>query len=168
CRSSSSPDCRSAPPRADVRDWVLLRRAEVAVVLDVAGPTLPRILHWGADLGELDDEGYAALPGVDGELHPRGSRSTSGTSTLSPARAQGWPGWPGLTGHRGGTATQPLFALVGHSADDGRFTYRGVDEAARLRLDGELELTPSGVLRHRQTLTSTADADESPYTVSDL
>ncbi|MGH8963216.1 MAG: glycoside hydrolase family 36 N-terminal domain-containing protein, partial [Jatrophihabitantaceae bacterium] len=147
---------------------VVLRSAGVAVVLDVDGASLPRVVHWGADLGELDDGAYAALPGVDGELRPRGSRSTAGTFTLSPTRAQGWPGWPGLTGHRDGTASQPLFAPSGADHHDLRLNYRGTDEPARLRLDGELELMPSGVLRQRQRLTSTAAAGESPYTVGDL
>ena len=30
---------------------VLLRAAGVGVLLDVTGPELPRILHWGADPG---------------------------------------------------------------------------------------------------------------------
>ncbi len=46
--------------------------------------------------------------------------------------------------------------------------YRGVDEAADLRLDGEFVLTAEGVLRHRQTLTSTAASDRASYVVDDL
>jgi alpha-galactosidase len=148
-----------------------MSRAGVAVVIDVAGPCLPRVVHWGADLGDLDVDDYAALPGVHGN-RPNGSRSTTAAFSMSPTRAQSWSGWPGLTGHRDGTATQPLFALAGvdHGpAGDGEvLTYRGIDEAARLRLDGELELTGSGVLRHRQRLTSTATTEESPYVVGDL
>ena len=33
---------------------VHLRAAGVSVVLDCRGPSLPEVLHWGADLGELD------------------------------------------------------------------------------------------------------------------
>ena len=89
-----------------------------------------------------------------------------------PTRAQGWPGWPGLTGHRHGSASQPLFRLEGvtvesHEASD-LVQYHGVDGAAQLVLDGFLELTSEGVLKHRQTLTSTASAAEADYEVQDL
>ena len=33
---------------------VHLRAAGVSVVLDCRGPSLPEVLHWGTDLGELD------------------------------------------------------------------------------------------------------------------
>jgi alpha-galactosidase len=150
--------------------WVQLRRAGVAVVLDVAGPDLPRIVHWGADPGRLDDESCAALPNANPA--PPDSRSTAASFTLSPTRAQSWPAWPGLTGHRGGRASQSWFALISTELRElegrTRFAYRSIDEPAGLRLDGELELTAHGVLRHRQTLTSTAADDAAPYEVADL
>ena len=43
----------SAPPtRPQIHH---LRAAGVSVVVDARGPRLPRIAHWGADLGDLDD-----------------------------------------------------------------------------------------------------------------
>lgn len=42
-------------------DFAHLRASGTSVVLDLGGDTLPRILHWGADLGELSDEDLAAL-----------------------------------------------------------------------------------------------------------
>ena len=130
-------------------DPAVLSRAGVQVVLDIGGPHLPRIVHWGTDVG-----------------------SPSPALTLAPSRAQGWAGRPGLTGHRDGAASQPLFALADASMtagpDGDMLRYRGTDEAARLELDGELELTLDGVLRHRQTVTSTAAAGDAPYTVDEL
>jgi len=142
------------------------------VVLDTGGPYLPRVVHWGADLGELTDDAAANLPLAGPQMRgPR--RADDGVPlTLLPSRAQGWPGWPGLSGHRGGYASQPLFALAEVAVDEreeGTFVaYLGRDEAARLRLDGELCLTAQGVLQHRQSLTSTAGTDEAPYEVADL
>ena len=43
---------RPAHPRSAVHH---LRAAGVSVVVDCQGPRLPRIAHWGADLGDLDD-----------------------------------------------------------------------------------------------------------------
>ena len=50
----------SAPPtRPEIHH---LRAAGVSVVVDARGPRLPRIAHWGADLGDLDD-GLLRVPG---------------------------------------------------------------------------------------------------------
>src|SRR5688500_9802216 len=38
-----------------------LRSAGVSLVLDCSGPALPSVLHWGADLGPLDDAALAGL-----------------------------------------------------------------------------------------------------------
>jgi alpha-galactosidase len=163
-----------AGPEADAASsrWLSLRRSGVLVVLDVGGPYLPRVVYWGGDLGELSDEEVSFLP-LAGEQR-RGPRPVDRRAplTLSPARAQGWDGWPGLSGSRGGYSSQALFLLDTFTAtDDERghlLVYRGVDSSARLVLEGELELTPEGVIKHRQTLTSTASEDEPPYEVQDL
>ncbi len=152
--------------------WFVLRRAGVAVVLDTRGSDLPRIAYWGADLGELSDDDCATLPGASHATASEGASSTGALLTLSPSRAQGWAGWPGCSGHRSGMSSQPLFVAADVTmvaTDVGDVVgYRGVDEAAALRLDGELELTAEGVLRHRQTMTSTATNTAAPYVVDDI
>jgi alpha-galactosidase len=139
----------------------------------MAGPHLPRVVHWGNDLGDLTDEQIAALPGA---LFVHWSQQTERSPipvTVSPERAQSWSGWPGLSGHRAGLASQPLFALDGDPtvkelADRVTVTYRGSDAAAALELTGEIELADSGVVRTRQTLRSAAAAGDPPYEVADL
>jgi alpha-galactosidase len=154
--------------------WLSARHAGVLLVVDVTGPHLPRIVYWGMDwpAGELVSTELDELPGSAYTPPTATDVNSDVPLTVSPSRAQGWTGWPGLTGHRAGRATQPLFELAGAAAEDGadgtRISYRGIDTAAGLRLDGELELTVDGVLRHRQTLTSTATADADPYVVDDL
>jgi alpha-galactosidase len=136
------------------------------VLLDVGGPYLPRVVYWGADIGDLSDEEIAALPLAAEQV--RGPRPGDGgvPITLSPTRAQGWRGWPGLSGHRGGFASQPLFSLEACATEerDGgdAVLYRATDSLAQLVLDGELELTVDGVIRARQTLTSTGSASTGP------
>ena len=157
---------------SDVDRWRTLRQAGVALVLDVGGPHLPRIVHWGADLGDLTPGDCSALAAARYETPTAAGHDSDVPTTLSPSRAQGWAGWPGLSGHRAGLASQPLFELAEVSvtaASDGDVVrYLGDDKAAQLRLEAELRLTPQGVLMHRQTLTSTASSDEMPYTVADL
>ena len=56
-----------------------------------------------------------------------------------------------------------------HRRADGQLvSYTGTDSFADLTIDGDLLLTADGVLKHRQTLTSTAPADADPYEVEDL
>ncbi|HEX7106774.1 MAG TPA: alpha-galactosidase [Acidothermaceae bacterium] len=152
--------------------WLLLRRAGVMVVLDVGGPVLPRVVHWGADIAGLGPDDCGAFPGARHQPPSDDARDADVPVTLSPSRAQGWAGWPGLSGHRDGAASQPLFALteVTHTTTDDAevVRYTGEDAAARLRLDAELRLTADGVVMHRQTLASVASSDDSPYTVDDL
>jgi alpha-galactosidase len=151
--------------------WTHLRRGGVSFILDVAGPQLPRVVHWGAGLGDVTDDEIAALPGARFVHWSAQTERSPIPVTVSPERSQSWSGWPGLSGHRGGLASQPLFELAGTDVDEQsdrvRLTYRGVDAAAALELTGEIELTDSGVVRTRQTLVNTSATAE-PYTVVDL
>jgi alpha-galactosidase len=152
--------------------WINVRRGGISIILDVSGPHLPRVVHWGADLGELPDDQIAAMPGAQFVHWNRQTERTPIPFTVSPERAQSWSGWPGLSGHRDGLASQPFFqfdsADVDELDDRVRVTYRGADEAAALHLTGEIELTDSGVVRTRQTLRSAAEEGVAPYEVADL
>ena len=152
--------------------WLFLRRGGVMVVLDAGGPYLPRIVYWGNDLGELSEDEVTALPLAREQMRGHRPADKGVPITLLPSRAHGWPGWPGLTGHRRGSASQPLFSLGGFTSDtndEGEVVqYHGSDGAAQLALDGVLELTRDGVVKHRQTLTSTAPAGTPDYEVEDL
>jgi len=72
------------------RDPVVLTAGNVSLVLDVDGPSLPRVLHWGARVAD-------APPGDGtGPLH----RELA--VPLLPAQFDGWMGRPGVAGHRDG------------------------------------------------------------------
>ncbi|WP_043599890.1 alpha-galactosidase [Cellulomonas flavigena] len=145
-----------------------LRAAGVSLVLDLAG--MPRVLHWGADLGDLDDAALADLrlavrpaPAgfpVDGEVVP----------SVLPSQAEGWLGTPGLTGSRAGRSWSPRFAAGTPSltsGDDGGavLVVPAADPATGLELELVVELTPQGLVRQRATLTSTGG---DPYEVGGL
>jgi len=159
------------PPNVGRSRWATLRRQGVMVVLDIGGPHLPRVVYWGGDLGEISDEETAALPLASEKIGPRPA-DVGVPLTLSPARAQGWVGWPGLSGHRHGYSSQPLFLLDSTSTrqegGSAVISYLGTDSTAHLSMTGELCLTAEGVLKHRQTLSSTAGVGEGHYEVEDL
>jgi alpha-galactosidase len=152
--------------------WLSLRRDGVMVVLDTGGPYLPRVVYWGSDLGELSDDEVTALPLAREQIRGHRPADKGVPVTLLPSRAHGWPGWPGLTGHRHGSASQPLFSLedvTTEAKEEGEVVrYHGVDSAAQLSLWGVLVLTPEGVAKHQQTLTSTAPPAQADFEVQDL
>jgi alpha-galactosidase len=140
---------------------VLLRSAGVAVLLDTSGPQLPRVLHWGGDPGPLDD---AALERLAADLvpgQPRSALDDPAPFPLLPSEPDGWSGRPGLAGHREGRDPFPRLVQVGEpvtgtDADGAQvLTASAADTEAGLEVVVELRLEASGLLRSRQTLTST-------------
>lgn len=157
---TASPAARYDRAPSAPRD-VLLRRGGTAVALHCAPDSLPEILHWGRDLGPLTGPGLrawaAARPGIvsgNADVPPRLS--------LVPQQSEGWTATPGLTGSRAGLGQFPLFRpaaveVRAHEGTDGapsEVLVRAHDEEAGLELAIELELTASGLLRARATLTN--------------
>ncbi|MGM1061610.1 alpha-galactosidase [Saccharothrix sp. Mg75] len=132
-------------------DVTHLRAAGVSVVLDFSGGTLPRVRHWGADLGELTDAELGAVVLAQAP-HPIGF-SVDGAVDVAvlPEQSAGWLGTPGVTGNRDGRDFSTAFRVV---SVDGPLV-RAVDEAAGLGLELVVELLPSGLLRQRASLTNT-------------
>ncbi|MBZ2195437.1 alpha-galactosidase [Ruania sp. N2-46] len=140
-----------------------LRRGGTSVVLNLDGGRLPRILHWGADLGNLDE---AALLSYAGAVEP-----TIGDSAVTypqpvpvvPTLAEGWLGRPGIAGSRGGRAFAPLFREARSTVDDVDGTVRirttATDLASELQIDITTELGLSGLLRIAMELTNTGTDD---------
>ncbi|MFI9010107.1 alpha-galactosidase [Actinosynnema sp. NPDC053489] len=136
-------------------DVTHLRAAGVSLVLDFSGGTLPRVRHWGADLGELTPEELAAVVSAQAP-HPIGF-SVDGPVDVAvlPEQSAGWLGTPGVVGNRGGRDFSTAFRVV---SVDGP-AVRAVDEVAGLALDLVVELTPAGLVRQRAALTNTGSSD---------
>jgi alpha-galactosidase len=125
------------------------------LVVDVSGPKLPRIVHWGPDLGGFDAE---ALIETLRPATPNAATNDPVTLTLVPAQVDGWVGRPGVSGHRDGAWPYVRFALtepVTVAAD--RIVVRAADAEAGIALESSLELSPEGVLLVGHTLTNTGD-----------
>ncbi|GAA3461511.1 alpha-galactosidase [Saccharothrix longispora] len=133
---------------ADVRH---LRAAGVSLVLDFTGGTLPRIRHWGADLGALSESELDAVV-LARSPHPIGF-SVDGAVDVAvlPEQSAGWLGTPGIVGNRAGRDFSTAFRVL---SVDGPVV-RATDEAAGLELELTVELLPSGLLRQRAALTNT-------------
>ncbi len=138
-----------------------LRAAGVAVLLDISGTGLPRVLHWGSDPGELDPAGRTRLAADLVVGVPHSALDQPWPLTLLPGQADGWSGRPGLAGDRDGADLFPRWALTDTPTvtveRDGaqRVDVHAGDPRAGLALATQLRLEPSGLVRVRHTLTNT-------------
>jgi alpha-galactosidase len=147
---------------------VHLRGGGTSVVVSLTNSRLPRILHWGEDLGELTDVELTALD--------LASRPTIGDSTVTypqpvPVIAQlseSWLGKPGISGSRRGRAWAPLFddakSTVTFSDDRTTLVTESRDSEYQLGIRIEIELFKSGIVRARATVTN----DGEPYRLETL
>ncbi|MFL5841083.1 MAG: alpha-galactosidase [Thermoleophilaceae bacterium] len=128
-----------------------LRGGDVSLVLDAGGQGLPRVLHWGADLGEDVDLGALAAA-TAGPLAVAGA-DVHVSLSLVPERAAGDRGRPGLTGSRDGRAWSPAFRVDAvERPQAGELIVTAEDPSVDLALRSELRLAESGALTLRHTL----------------
>ncbi|WP_203568604.1 alpha-galactosidase [Aestuariimicrobium ganziense] len=136
-----------------------LRRDGVSVVV-LTDERLPRILHWGADLGELDDAALAGLHSATAATVGDSAVTFPQPVSVLPALAEGWLERPSLSGARsGGRAWSPLFAVTTREAGEHHLRVEARDEASALGLVVELTLEVGGVLAARAIVTNTGDDD---------
>jgi alpha-galactosidase len=142
----------STPPREP--RLTHLRAAGVSLVLDLSGDTLPRVVHWGADLGPLRPAELTALR-LAARPQPIGF-SVDGPVDVAvlPEQSAGWLGTPGLIGNRGGADFSTAFRVSAVDAGDTRVVVTAHDPTTALGLELTVELTPAGLVRQRATVTN--------------
>ena len=152
-------------------DLVHLHAAGVSLLIDVGDGRLPRVLHWGAELGDGDIAGLAlasAQPRVGGEFDSRHALS------VLPEHSWGWMHTPGIAGSRAGRDHSTRFEVSALDvATDGgtqRLTATATDAVADLALTVTIEMLASGLVRTRASLESTGhgSGDGQPYQVEQL
>ncbi len=141
-------------------DYLYLRAAAMSLVLDRTGRGLPRVVHWGADLGELTAGDLAALALTGIPQTVSNTMDEQVPVSVLPEHSAGWLGTPGLAGHRDGSHFSALFDVTDVRSEAGtgavahRVTVSATDRDAGLGLRLDLELTASGLVRQRATLTN--------------
>lgn len=138
-------------------EMVHLRAGGTSVVVLVSENRLPRILHWGEDLGtitpaELHEIARISMPGV-GDSPVTYPQPVPVIAQL----AEGWLGRPGLVADRAGVNWAALFTLVSlvrrSDATGEAMTVQAVDARYELELEIEIEvLNASGLVRQRAAL----------------
>ncbi|TFB53406.1 alpha-galactosidase [Cryobacterium tagatosivorans] len=146
-----------------------VRAAGTSLVLDARGIGVPVVVHWGADLGPLDEGSLASL--ADAAVPAVGPSSIDVPLRLSllPTLAEGWSGRPGVSGFRpggggpgAGGASLDLRLVAVRTPAENALRVELADAAASVSVTTELELSGEGVLRLRHILTNTATDPAGP------
>ncbi|SMG34502.1 alpha-galactosidase [Agreia pratensis] len=142
-----------------------LRSAGTSVVIDLAAPGFPAIIHWGEDLGELSESQLSDISIAARPQRVSGGLDNPSRLTLVPLESAGWQNEPGLVGSRSGQDFSPSFGLAeaqGSTAEDvntASVRLRSVDEHAQLELQTTLTLDDAGLLHQQHTLTNIGTTD---------
>ncbi|MDE3722496.1 alpha-galactosidase [Nocardiopsis sp. N85] len=143
---------------------IALRAAGTALVLGVPDTGLPYVLHWGADLPDVEGLAATAVPTV-----PHNRIDEPLPFSLLPGQGEGWAGHPGLSGDRDGRASHPRWRVEEVVVDPlpdtpvgGRLTFTAAAEAAGLALRGELRVEADGLVRIRHEVTNTGEGVWNP------
>ena len=143
---------------------VHLRRAGVSLLVAPDDDGVPVVVHWGADLGDLDDAALAALVAARRPGISHSAFNTARRTGLVPDPVRGFTGTPVLEGHRvGGTAsatTPSPSAWSTHVEDppeggDATARFSGTDDEAGWAVDVDLVLSSAGLVRVRTSVTNT-------------
>ncbi|WNI19392.1 alpha-galactosidase [Actinacidiphila sp. ITFR-21] len=151
---------------------VSLRAAGTCFVMELSEP-VPRVLHWGADLGDLSDTDTAALGLTADAAVLNNSLDVPRRFTVWPTEADGWSGVPGHAGHLAGGAAAPRLttratAVHQEPAGGGELTVELTDDTAGLDFTVRYTLDPSGVLAVATGITRHAAADPAPYDLAQV
>ena len=148
-----------------------LRAAGTALIVELTEP-VPRVLHWGADLGELTPDALAALALTGEPAVLNNSVDIQRRFTVWPTEADGWSGTPAHEGHLAGAFTAPRLSLADTSYrpqdEGGELILRLTDPGAGLDITVTYRLEPEGVLGVRTTVARRTDADPVPYDVAQV
>ncbi|MFB4348329.1 alpha-galactosidase [Microbacterium sp. CR_7] len=153
---------------------VALRAAGASLVIQLAAP-IPRILHWGADLGEIDQATASALELTAGPAQLNNSPDVPRTFSALPTEFEGWSGTPAIAGNAQGRATTPRPRLVAHEIETsdpmrgGRIALEFEDSVTGLRTTLRYHLDEYGVLAVDTTIVRDAGLSpriaDAPYTL---
>ncbi|QCO98102.1 alpha-galactosidase [Arthrobacter sp. 24S4-2] len=134
-----------------------MRAAGVSLAIDLASQ-VPRILHWGADLGEMDGPALQSLRLTAGTSVLNNAPDTPRVLSLWPTEHEGWSGTPSIAGHRGGTQTTPRLQLnhVHTEGGDagGRLELGLTDLVSGVDIEATYTLTAEGLLEVESSSTS--------------
>ncbi|WP_110587942.1 alpha-galactosidase [Microbacterium suaedae] len=136
---------------------VLLRGGGASVV--IALDDVPRVIHWGADVGPLDAEALSALVSTAHVGISGSEPDIARVFGLWATQRDGWTGTPTVAGHVSGAATTPRPRLTDHVVDGDARSVRLTltDDVTALTATVTIALDAHGVLTLDQEITFAGD-----------
>ncbi len=156
---------------------IALAASGVSLLLITEHGRLPEVLHWGTDVGPVDEASFDTI--LQGSRWPVAPNSPDEGLILGllPEGRYGWQGKPGLIGSRDGMDWTPDWTLDQILVDGAPLTgtvsnfgpsvvtYQASAEGSGLGLLIVVEMLPQGLVRARAELTNLG---EQPYRVDEL
>jgi alpha-galactosidase len=126
---------------------VTLRDGSVSFLVALSQP-VPRVLYWGADLGELSEGDIEALRVSADSSSTHNSTDEPRTFTVLPTEADAWSGTPGIEGVVRDRSPYARFALSDFSLnrDENTLVLSLADERTGLAASVSYKLEASGIL----------------------
>ena len=142
-----------------------LSRAGVSLLLAADEAGVPVLHHWGAALGDLDDEALHALVAARRPGVPMSAYDARRLTGLVPETTRGYTGTPALEGHRtggGAAAVAPRLSawsarVEDEAGQDARVVVSALDAEAGWEVELELELSVAGLVRLRTSVTNSTE-----------
>jgi alpha-galactosidase len=147
------------------KDTLHLRGGGTSVILDISAPGLPSIVHWGEDLGDLQQRDVDAIAMASLVQRVSGGLDVPARLTLLPQESFGWQGTPGLTGSRHGKHFSSALEMIDLKEDRSSVVIDAADQTAQLSLRIALSIDDAGLVSQTLMLTNTGDDD---YDLIDL
>ncbi|WP_144782901.1 alpha-galactosidase [Microbacterium sp. BH-3-3-3] len=136
-----------------------LRAGGTSVVIDLTALPAPAIIHWGSDLGALDEDALSSMVVAARPQRVSGGIDHTPRLTIVPTAAAGWPGAPGYEGGRGGVVQGTVFSLASVDSTPDAVTLHLVDAQRALRLRADLRVDAAGLFSQKLTVVNDGTDD---------
>ncbi|WP_150307236.1 alpha-galactosidase [Planctomonas psychrotolerans] len=150
-----TPD--QTPTEAGASSFAVLRRDGSSLVVERPAAGLVQVLHWGADLGALDDDSCRELGIATSRQSPPGTVDAAWQLTVLPQEADGWAGRPGALFRRSDRPVFPRWTTDGFDVSGASLTATATDAEAGLRLVTTLSILEGGVVTVVHEVQNTGD-----------
>lgn len=139
--------------------FTVLRREGVSLALRYLPTGLPSVLHWGADLGDLNEADLESFAAAAGRQTAPGTLDAAWQLTVLPHEGDGWAGRPGLLVSREGHPVFPRWTV--EHVDSGAHTavVRASDTTRGLELLSTIIVEPGGVVTVGHQLTNRGEGN---------
>lgn len=132
---------------------VTLASAGTSIVLRTSDSSLPTVLHWGTDLGSVDDGELGALAAATASGVSPSALDEPWPLTLLPTEADGWSGRPGIELVRNDRLVIPHWSDIHWRVEGQAFLLTATAGGLEFRLS--LALDDAGVITVRQSIRNT-------------